>query len=898
MLNEADTRAQLIDPKLEKSGWTRTKIKREHYYRPDWEYTAGRIVLRGDKTERLPPKRVDYLLRYMDSFPMAVVEAKEEGKAAISGLTQVIEYAKDLNLAFAYTTNGHDIIEWDGFTGETQTIETFPTPEELWQRWQLNTGLSDPPELVKGSKGELRLGYNPQAAEIKRRNPLLYPYASQDATRGKEPRYFQEAAIKEVILRVMRGQKHILLTMATGTGKTFTAFQIVWKLIKSGWLRHKKEGGIGRVLFLADRTVLRDQAYNAFSAFATTASDPRFLVDGKQTLTLNRDLYFAIYQSLWAEEKGKRVFEQFPKDFFDLIIIDEAHRSGFGTWREILDHFSTAIHFGMTATPKQDESIDTYGYFCAEETPQAVDESSPDKGVFQPPAYSYSLGQGIEDGFLATYKVHYIRTTVDRDGLNIQEVLEQGAEVFVPQGVEVRDEYKTGQFEREITVPDRTKMMVDHLSILLRRFGVMHRTMVFCVDMDHAQEVARQLNNNFSDLGYGDDYAVAIVSEEGEAGKRRLQQFQDSDKQLPVIATTAELLSTGVDVPSARNVVFMKTLASPILFKQIIGRGTRVDSDTGKYWFRIIDYTGATRLLDPKWDKPPLPSITEEDLGPQTATLQGTARLEGSKEILVGATISVLVSPNDQRGPILTDDKGKYRFESLPAKKLTLMAGGSGMQPMQVQVETQADGITIKDIYLKPSEKKKREKIKVKGLEVEIADEATFIVEGMSEPMSLQEYLDYSKEKIVSLVPNWEDLKTAWQNAETRKGLMEQLTRKSIYIGVIAEVLNETNADDFDLIAHLVYKQPIRTRFERASTFRQRENAWLNTHSQPSREVILALLQKYELGGVEELSNPAIFRVPPFREMGELRGVVKRFNGDANALRAALSDLERKLYDS
>ncbi len=713
---------------------------------------------------------------------------------------------------------------------------------------------------------------------------------------ARRRRYFQETAIKEALLRMMRGQKRILLTMATGTGKTFTAFQIVWKLLKSGWLLGQNEGSPGRVLFLADRVVLRDQAYNAFSPFATTANDPRFLLDGQQKLSLNRDLYFAIYQNLWAEDQGKRLFEYFPPDFFDLIIIDEAHRSGFGTWKEILDHFGGAIHLGMTATPKQDENVDTYGYFCAEEVEQPVDADDPSQGNYQPPAFHYSLGQGIDDGFLATYKVHRVRTNVDKSGLHIEDAIEQGAEVFVPEGAALRDDYFTGQFERDITLPDRTATLVSHLSGLLRQFGPMQKTMVFCVDMAHAQEVARLLNNEFADLGYDTDYAVAIVSEEGEAGRRRLRQFQDSDQQLPVIATTAELLSTGVDVPSARNIVFMKTLASPLLFKQIIGRGTRIDPDSGKLWFRIIDYTNATRLLDPKWDKPPSASAPAVDDRPQTATLTGTVRLADTGDLLVGANVAVITRPNDQRGPILTDDNGQYRFASLPGDTLTVIAGGPGLARRQVQVETLPDEVTVFDIELKSAAEARSGRITVRGLEVTIADEATFVVTGMQEPMSLEQYLDYSRGKVAGFVPDWQKLRAIWQDADQRAVFLEQLEAASVHVDVLAQVLEQPEVDHFDLLAHLAYGRPLQTRQDRATQFRSREQHWLSAQEADAREVILALVGKYELGGLKEMTNPTIFRVSPFREMGEARGVLRRFGGDPQQFRLTMAELQRRLY--
>lgn len=896
--NEADTRAYLIDPKLNIAGWTRSQVTREHYYRPDYTYTAGRVVLRGDKAERQTPRRVDYLLRYTDGFPIAVVEAKEEGKTANSGLQQAKDYARDLGVAFAYTTNGHDIIEWDTFTNMTREITQFPSPDDLWERWRINTGLNEPPTRQDFTRriGELRPIYRATDAAARQRNPLLHPYASGTVTRGRAPRYFQEVAIKEILLRIMRGQQRILLTMATGTGKTFTAFQLVWKLIKSGWLQHKNEGRPGRMLFLADRVVLRNQAYNAFSPFATGTSDPRFLLDGRQKLSLHRDLYFAIYQNLWSEEKGKRLFEQFPADFFDLIIIDEAHRSGWGTWKEILDYFAGAIHLGMTATPKQDENIDTYAYFCAEEP--AVPGDIPGTTTRQP-AYSYSLGQGIEDGFLATYKIHLIRTNVDKEGLNIEEALEKGAELFVPEDVELQAEYQTPQFERAITLPDRTELMVAHLAELLRRFGSLHKTMVFCVDINHAQEVARLLNNHFADLGYGDDYAVAIVSEEGEQGRRRLQQFQDSDQKLPVVATTAELLSTGVDVPAARNVVFMKTLNSPILFKQIVGRGTRIDPDTGKLWFRIIDYTGATRLIDAQWDKPPSATDdVEPDTRPQTASLSGLVTIADTGELVVGASLALIAAPNDQRGPILSDANGAFRFDRLPAGELTLIASGPGLRRRQLQIETVDNETTHVTIELKPAGAGKRSKIQVKGLEVTIAEEATFIVEGQNEPMTLTEYLDYSKQKVLDFARDWPELLALWQDPTEREQLQTKLTQASVHPDVLAEVMDQPEVDEVDLLGHLAYGQALRTRYDRTLTLRQRERTWLQAYDSLAREVLFALLGKYELGGLKQITDPAIFRVSPFRQMGEVRGVIRRFGGDANHLRQTIDELQRRLYTS
>ncbi|RMD61803.1 MAG: DEAD/DEAH box helicase, partial [Planctomycetota bacterium] len=353
MRNEADTRATLVDPMLRAAGWADTQVTREHYYNRDTTYAPGRITLVGNRVRRVESRKVDYLLRISDAFPIGVVEAKAESELATAGLEQAKAYAQDLGLAFAYATNGHEIIEFDFFTNSTRTLKRFPGPQELLERWYQNVGPSLTPEA---------------AAEVRRdkhSNPLLHPYCPEPQC-GKTPFYFQEVAIREVIRRLLWGQRRVLLAMATGTGKTFVAFQVVWKLVRSGWLQRRHPDRPGRVLFLADRVVLRDQAYNTFAPFADGTSEPRFKIEGHPP-NLTRDLYFGIYQTLWSpNEQGRRLFECFPRDFFDLVIIDECHRSGFGTWREILDHFGSAIHLGMTATPKQDENIDTYAYFCAE----------------------------------------------------------------------------------------------------------------------------------------------------------------------------------------------------------------------------------------------------------------------------------------------------------------------------------------------------------------------------------------------------------------------------------------------------------------------------------------------------------------------------------------------------
>jgi len=888
-LNEADTRAQLIDPRLEAAGWGSDQVSREHYYRRDVQYTPGRIVLRGDQVRRRTGRKVDYLLRF-SGFPIAIVEAKPEAEPPERGLEQVKGYARDLGVPFVYATNGHGIVEYDYFTRQSRELAAFPSPDEAWQRWLTNTGLSEftDPQRV----AEARALYDPQAAEARRRNPLLHPYCPASLT-GKEPRYFQEIAVARILERVMRGQKRILLTMATGTGKTFTAFQAVWKLLRSGWLHRRHPDRPARILFLADRVVLRDQAYNVFSPLAAQGSDPRHRIAGRP-LPLHYDVYFGIYQSLWSEDEGgRRLYEEFPPDFFDLVIIDECHRSGWGTWKEILDHLSAAIHLGMTATPKRTDNVDTYAYFCTDEPEVWVDPDDPAKGKQQPPAYEYSLGQGIEDGFLATYKVHRVRTTVDKEGLHVREVLEAGAEVFVPEAVEAREFYTTPQFEREITLPDRTRAMVDHLAQLLRRFGPMEKAMIFCVDTDHAQLVSRLLNDHFGHLGY-DDYAVPIVAEEGEDARRWLRRFQDSDQRTPVIATTAELLSTGVDVPACRTIVFMKTVASPVLFKQIVGRGSRLDPATDKYWFRVVDYTGATRLFD-EWDRPPLPP-EDAPPGPETGTLEGIVTHAERAIPIQGASVSILLGPNDQRGPIYSDEEGGFRFERLPAGVATLAVSGPGFRRRQMRLEVLEDDVTVVEVLLSEAGEPPG-KVKVTGLEVTIADEAVFLIEATGESLSLQEYVDYTRRTVSDLVgvEGVAGLQQAWADPDRRRRFLEVLYRSSVHPEVLAEVMGRGDADTFDLLAHLAFGESVRTRDERAQAFRNRHQRFLQRYSPGAREVLLALLEKYRVGGVEEMANPQVFRLPPFDQMRQIVGVQQRFGG-TDGLRQAMREVQRRLY--
>jgi len=827
MLSEDDTRAKLVDPKLRESGWKEEMIKRGRHITP------GRLI--DEQGKRKNGTEIDYIL-YYNSIPIAVVEAEPESKSALSGMGQAKDDAGNyMHVPFAYSTNGHEIEEFD-FTNNTQrTVACFPTPEELWKRY-------------------LKYKFKEKLTEVKL-NPLTYPY--HYLTGGKCPWYFQEVAIRKVIEAILNDKKRILLTMATGSGKTYVAFQIVWKLIKC---RH-----LQRVLYLADRNFLRDQAYNEFAPF----EDARALIkEGKAPK--NREVYFSIYQAMYSGDEGNRLYQQYPPDFFDLIIIDECHRSGYGTWKEILDYFKNAIHLGMTATPKRTDNIDTYAYFGE-------------------PVYSYSMGQAIEDGFLAPFQIFRNFTNIDRDGLHIQEAIHQGAQVFVPEEEDLKEVYTLEDFEREIILPDRTKKLSEHLANLMKNFGPLQKTIVFCVNMEHAAMVAKELQNMFAYLGYS-DYAVRIVSEEPTA-KEDYERFRDSEKTTPVVATTVDLLTTGVDIPSVRNIVFMKPISSKVFFKQHVGRGCRIDSITKKYFFRIIDYVNATRLLD-EWDYPAGAKPEKIVEGPFDLSLEGLLIHHDTQRPIPDARVVAQIAPNMQR-TARSDANGGFVLKQLPHSPITISITKGGFRSRELTTTPTEESQPLV-IELK-AEKPPGKKILLKGIEVHIAEETKIILTADGKTLTDAEYIEYSKDGIVKRVTTLQGLRELWVDTEKRRNFLEALKTESIYPELLASIVRMPDADAFDIIAHIAFNAPILRRDERANAFINKKQSFLNALGSNAQEIILSLLDKYRIGGIEQISKPEVFRVPPFDKMGYLRGVAEIFGG-VDKLKEALNILQNELY--
>src|SRR3989338_6899844 len=581
MTNEADTCRKYVLPKLYTAQWTDDQISEQK------NFTDGRILVLGDKCRRKKQKRADYLLKYRRDFPIAVVEAKASYKTPGDGIQQAKEYAEILGLKFAYSTNGAGIIEHDYTTGRESELTDFPSPETLWNRFRKIENIASDETAEK----------------------ILTPYFYSS---DKEPRYYQQIAINRTVQAILQGRKRILLTMATGTGKTFVAFQIAWKLWNAKWNR-RGDGRKPRILFLSDRSILVDDPKDkTFIPFA----DARHKIEGEAIKS--REMYFSLYHAIAEDERRPGLYKEYAPDFFDLIIMDECHRgsaSDESNWRQILEYFHPAYQLGMTATPLREDNRDSYLYFGN-------------------PIYTYSLKQGIDDGFLAPYKVHRVITEVDASGWRPEKGQLDRLGREIPDG-----EYGTRDFGRTLAYRPRSEAVAQHLTDFLKKTDRFAKTIVFCEDQEEADEMRRILNNLNQDLvKQHPDYVCRIVSDEGDLGRGHLGRFQEPDRETPVIVTTSKLLTTGVDIPTCKNIVIYRVINSMTDFKQIIDRGTRVRADRGKLFFNILDYTGsATRLFaDPDFDGEPA-LLTQEEIDAQGKTKPGTEKVlveENEKEFV------------------------------------------------------------------------------------------------------------------------------------------------------------------------------------------------------------------------------------------------------------------------
>lgn len=828
--NEADTRAELIDPVLNDLGWKGSLfIKREHHI------TNKKPVIVGEKVTFKKGKSADYLLKYND-IPLAVIEAKEEGLHSGAGMQQAKDYAEILQLRFAYSTNGIGIEEFDFFTNEQRSIDIYPTPQELWERSQQRNKLSTETQRL-----------------------LSIPYKTDEK---RTPRYYQHHAISKTMESVAKGEKRVLLNLATGTGKTTIAFQITWKL--------KQAEKVKRVLFLADRNVLCEQAFNSFEPFQNARA---YITEGN--IPTAHEIYFSIYQAMYAEKDGKRIFQHYPKDFFDLIIIDECHRSGFGSWNDILQHFNSSIQIGMTATPKETENINTYKYFCKKENGYKA-------------LYTYSMNQGIEDGFLAGFLLDRFKMTYHEKNLKLEEVVKEGATIEVPEVAEPKPEYSAKEFEEKLKLPDRTELMCSKLAEIIRKTGEMHKTIVFCVTQEHADDVTKLMNNHFKDLGYS-NYAVTITADKTDS-ESLSRVFQDEISERPVIATTVDMLSTGYDAPSVRNIVFMKYVSSPIVFKQIFGRGSRISEQTDKYFFRVVDFTNATRLLD-EWEKGGGGGEEQSETG--NSMICGIVAEKETGNPIQYARVVLQVTANKQKIE-MTNEKGEFVFHGLPEREIGLYATARNFRPKQVTIQAKVDCAEPLRIELMPQGNPPKPII-ARGVKVEFEEEAHFQVEVTGQRFTLVEYLDYTKQKVKEKFSNAEKLREDWADREKRQEVVEELQKEGINTEILAAATKQTEADDLDLLSNIAFDKEIHTREERAVAFKNLQQDFINTFSDDQKKIIQQLLFYYQLNGADEFVNPKIFELIFPNSKQAVVTASEKF-GNTDNLISALSELQKRIY--
>ena len=776
-LSEADIISKFILPAVDKAGWNfMSQIRQEVKLRD------GKVIVRGQVGMRKTVKSADIVLYHKPNMPLAVIEAKANKHEVGKGIQQGLDYARLLDVPFIFASNGDGFIFHDKTAPVGQPIETqislddFPSPEQLWQKYI----------SFKGYKTE--------------QLPTITQDYHDDGA-GKSPRYYQLQAINKSVEAISNGQDRVLLVMATGTGKTYTAFQIIWRL----WKAKKKK----RILFLADRNILVDQTRNNdFQPFGTAMTK----VKGR-TVDPAYEVHLALYQALTGPEDSQKAYKQVDRDFFDLIVIDECHRGSAAddsAWREILEYFSSASQIGLTATPKETEGVSNIDYFGD-------------------PVYTYSLKEGIEDGFLAPYKV--IRVDLDIDALGWRP--EDGQ---VDNKGEVIDDriYNSKDFDRTIVIDERTDLVAKTVSSYLKRTDPMSKTIIFRNDIDHAERMRRAIiNHNPEQVKKNDKYVMKITGDD-EIGKAQLDNFINPKKPYPVIATTSELMTTGVDAKTCKLIVLDQNIQSMTKFKQIIGRGTRIDDNYNKLWFTILDFKKATELFaDPTFDGEPVQILTT-------------------------------TGDDDDPIPVQPGDTGEIDDE-------TETPPGPGGDPTETSYT----------------------KYYVSGVEVrKVAERVQYY--GSDGKLVTESFKDYTRKAVMAQFASLDDFVKRWSDAERKQAVIDELANA----GVIWEALEDDISKQmgpFDLICHVVFDQPALTRRERADNVKKRN--YFSKYSEQAQTVLNALLDKYADNGVTEIESQNVLKVTPFDKMGRPREIITKAFGGKPEYEKAISDLEHALYN-
>ncbi len=788
-LTERDICTKYITPAIIKSGWDIHKQVLEEV-----TFTNGKIIVRGKMIARGAKKRADYLLSYKPNIPIAVIEAKDNKHSIRSGIQQALEYAQILDVPFVFSSNGDGFLFHDK-TASDENIETeldndsFPSPEELWEKYKLYKGI-----------------ITPESVSIVAQD---YHF---DGT-GRKPRYYQQIAINRTIEAIAKGQNRILLVMATGTGKTYTAFQIAYRL----WSARVKK----RILFLADRNVLLDQAKRGdFKYFRN-----KMTVVKNRTVDKSYEVYLTLYQGITGNEEERNIFKQFSTDFFDLIIIDECHRGSAredSAWHEILQYFKSATHIGLTATPKETKEVSNIEYF-------------------QEPIFTYSLRQGIEDGFLAPYKVIRVGLNIDLEGWRPEKNKKDKKGHLVEDRI-----YNTKDFDRTLVIDERTPVVAKKITEFLRGYDRFAKTIVFCVDIEHAERMRQALAVENSDLVSANYKYVMQITGDNEEGKRELDNFINPEEAYPVIATTSELMTTGIDATTCKLIVLDSNITSMTKFKQVIGRGTRIDEENGKMYFTILDFRNATSLFAEKsFDGDPI-RIKEVDEGEDLGDIEDepdTGCGEGESEGI-----------SDPPLPPTT-----------PQPPLPPLPPTPPPRP--------------------------REKVYVNGVDVSIliTREIYFEKDGK---LITKNLTDYTKDVIQGKYASLDEFINKWKSAEKKSAIIEELNQEGILVEALYEAVDK-ELDLFDLICHIAYDQPPLTRRERAENVKKRN--YFGKYNEKSKKVLESLLEKYADEGIQDIESLEVLKLQPLNEMGSPLEILRNF-GSKNAYMEAIKELEDELY--
>ncbi|MFM5477855.1 EcoAI/FtnUII family type I restriction enzme subunit R [Aeromonas veronii] len=807
-LTEADIISKYLLPAIKAAGWDDlTQVRQEVKLRD------GKVVVRGQMAARKKVKSADIVLYHKMGLPLAVIEAKANKHEIGKGMQQGLDYARLLDVPFVFASNG------DGFVFHDKTnpakleseiaLEDFPSPGQLWDKlctWK---------------------GYTQAQLPV-----ISQDYYSDGS--GKSPRYYQLQAINKTVEAISKGEDRVLLVMATGTGKTYTAFQIIWRLWKAG---AKK-----RILFLADRNILVDQTkINDFQPFGSAMTK----VIGR-TVDPAFEIHLALYQALTGPEESQKAFKQVSPDFFDLIVVDECHRGSAAedsAWREILEYFSSATQIGLTATPKETETVSSTDYFGD-------------------PVYTYSLKEGIEDGFLAPYKV--VRVDIDVDLQGWRPTKGQ----MDKQGNLIEDRiYNQKDFDRTLVIDERTQLVAETITNYLKKTDPMAKTIVFCNDIDHADRMRRALVNLNPEQMAKDERYVMKITGDDDLGKAQLDNFINPKKPYPVIATTSELMTTGVDAKTCKLVVLDQNIQSMTKFKQIIGRGTRIDDKYGKLWFTILDFKKATELFaDPRFDGEP-----ERVMVVKPADINNPD--EGLGDIIDGADPLPADEPGDNDAPFtlgVDEQPGTYTTGSDGGQS---GAGGQGAGPLGGPTP----GVS---------------KYYVNGVAVSVIAERVQYYDADGKLVT-ESFKDYTKKTLLKEFATLDAFTKRWQGAQRKQAIMDELAQA----GVLWEVLEQEvgkELDPFDLICHVVYDQPPLTRRERANNVKKRN--YFTKYNDTAQQVLTSLLDKYADQGVTEIETKDALKVAPFTELGRPLELAKKGFGGPKQFEQAITELEQEIY--